>query len=172
MDITLERLEVEEGARRTISKKYLNVQAPDIIHFVFNVTRTPAHGSLDILAPNKVDIIRANTTFFTSDEIEQDRVVYNHDDSESRRDTFHFVATAASAASAATSTSASSGPMSREGFQYVAVFHVAVVLRNDQTPTRVVDKVFQVVEGGQKLLTDHDLLFVDLDIDTRPEDIR
>ena len=57
-------------------------------------------------------------------------------------------------------------------FQYVAVFHVAVVLRNDQTPTRVVDKVFQVVEGGQKLLTDHDLLFVDLDIDTRPEDIR
>ena len=49
---------------------------------------------------------------------------------------------------------------------------MAVVLRNDQTPTRVVDKVFQVVEGGQKLLTDHDLLFVDLDIDTRPEDIR
>lgn len=69
MDITLERLEVEEGARRTISPKYLNVQAPDIIHFVFNVTRTPVHGSLDILAPNKVDIIRANTTFFTSDEI-------------------------------------------------------------------------------------------------------
>ena len=98
-----------------------------------------------------------------------ERVVYKHDDSESRRDTFHFVATAASAAAA---TSASSGPMSREGFQYVAVFHVAVVLRNDQTPTRVVDKVFQVVEGGQKLLTDHDLLFVDLDIDTRPEDIR
>ena len=47
-------------------------------------------------------------------------------------------------------------------FQYVGVFHVHVVLRNDQTPTRVVDKEFQVVEGGQKLLTSDDLLFVDL----------
>ena len=94
VDITLERLEVEEGARRTISKKYLNVMAPDIVHFVFNITRTPKHGTIDILAPNKVDIVRANTTFFTSDEIESDRVVYNHDDSESRRDTFHFVAMA------------------------------------------------------------------------------
>ena len=26
-------------------------------------------------------MVRANTTFFTSDEIEQERVVYNHDDS-------------------------------------------------------------------------------------------
>ena len=69
VDITLERLEVEEGARRTISKKLLNVVAPDIIHFVFNITRTPAHGTIDVLAPTKVDIVRANTTFFTSDEI-------------------------------------------------------------------------------------------------------
>ena len=56
--------------------------------------------------------------------------------------------------------------------QYLAVFHVHVILRNDETPTRAVDKVFHVVEGGQKLLTGDDLRFVDLDIDTRPEDIR
>ena len=31
---------------------------------------------------------------------------------------------------------------------------------------------FKVVENGQRLLTDEDLLFVDYDIDTRPEDIR
>ena len=163
MDITLERLEVEEGARRTISPKYLNVQAPDIIHFVFNVTRTPVHGSLDILAPNKVDIIRANTTFFTSDEIEQDRVVYNHDDSESRRDTFHFVAMA--------SRNRGHGGGGHD-FQYVGVFHIHVVLKNDHTPIQVVDKVFQVVENGNRLLTNQDLCFVDYDIDTRPEDIK
>ena len=58
VDITLERLEVEEGARRTISKKYLNVEAPDIVHFVFNITRTPSHGTLDVLSPHKVDIVR------------------------------------------------------------------------------------------------------------------
>ncbi len=36
----------------------------------------------------------------------------------------------------------------------------------------MVDKVFQVVENGQKLLTDQDLKFIDLDIDTRLEDIK
>ena len=49
-----------------------------------------------MLASNRVDVSRTNATFFTSDEISGDRVVYKHDDSESRRDTFHFVATAAS----------------------------------------------------------------------------
>ena len=56
--------------------------------------------------------------------------------------------------------------------QYIAVFHVHVILRNDETPSRAVDKVFHVVEGGQKRLTGDDLRFVDLDVDTRPEDIR
>ena len=169
VDITLERLEVEEGAKRIISKKYLFIRASDMRHFVFNVTRSPVHGNIDILSTNKIDVDRANATYFTLNEIEEERVLYKHDDSESRRDTFHFIATAASSTS-------SSGGMFRNrhinGFQYVAVFHIAVVLRNDQTPTRVMDKVFEVVEGGQKLLTDQDLLFIDLDIDTKPEDLR
>lgn len=160
VDIILERLEVEEGARRTISKKYLNVRAPDILHFIFNVTRTPSHGQIDILALNKVDTMRSNTTFFTSDEIDSERVVYKHDDSESRRDTFHFVATSASSRGRG------------HDFQYVGVFHIHVVLKNDHTPTQVVDKVFQVVENGKRLLTSQDLKFVDYDIDTRPEDIK
>ena len=54
-----------------------------------------------------------------------------HDGSESRRDSFHFLATSAQS--------------SRHDFQYMAVFHIHVVLKNDQTPTRVVDKVFQVI---------------------------
>ena len=123
---------MEEGAKRTISKKYLNVIAPDIVHFIFNITKTPVHGSIDILAPNKVDLVRGNTSFFTSDEIEQERVVYYHDDSESRRDTFHFVAMA--------SRSQGRG----HDFQYVGVFHIHVVLKNDHTPIQIVDKVFQV----------------------------
>ena len=56
--------------------------------------------------------------------------------------------------------------------QYIAVFHVRVILRNDETPSRAVDRVFHVVEGGTKRLTGDDLRFVDLDVDTRPEDIR
>ena len=30
----------------------------------------------------------------------------------------------------------------------------------------------QVVEGGEKILTEKDLLFTDMDMDTRPEDIK
>ena len=145
VDITLERLEVEEGSKRTISKRYLYVHSIGIQHFLFNVTKSPHHGQIDVLAPNKVDVDRAKATFFTSDEINEERIVYKHDDSESRRDTFHFFVSS-----------------ERHDFQYVGVFHVHVILRNDQTPTRVVEKEFQVVEGGQKLLTSDDLLFVDL----------
>ncbi len=163
VDITLESLEVEEGAKKAITNKYLDIRASDGRHFVFNVTRTPLHGQIDVLASNKVDVMRSNTSFFTSSEISEDRVVYKHDDSESRRDVFHFVATSDYSYSVRSASS---------DFQYLAVFHIHVILRNDQTPTRVVDKVFHVVEGGQKLLTGDDLRFVDLDIDTRPEDIR
>ena len=57
-------------------------------------------------------------------------------------------------------------------FQYVGVFHIHVILKNDHTPTQVVDKIFQVVENGQRLLTNQDLLFVDNDIDTLPINIK
>nr|XP_040572532.1 chondroitin sulfate proteoglycan 4-like [Lepeophtheirus salmonis] len=158
VEITLERLEVEEGGKKTITQKYLNIVASDIRHFVFNITKAPRHGQLDVLSANKLDVLRSNATFFTSEEIKDDRIVYKHDDSESRRDTFHFLVMSSS--------------RSRHDFQYLAVFHIHIVLRNDQTPTRVVDKVFQVVDGGSKLLTERDLLFVDHDIDSRPQDIK
>ena len=68
-------------------------------------------------------------------------MVYNHDDSESRRDTFHFVAMA--------SRSRGRG----HDFQYVGVFHIHVVLKNDHTPIQVVDKVFQVtIEPSTKII--------------------
>ncbi len=39
-----ERLEVEEGSKRTISKRYLFVHSVGIKHFLFNVTKSPHHG--------------------------------------------------------------------------------------------------------------------------------
>jgi len=128
VDITLERLEVEEGSRRTISKRYLFIRAAGHHHFIFNVTKSPHHGQIDVLSTNKVDVDRPRATYFTSEEISEERIVYKHDDSESRRDTFHFLVSS-----------------DRHDFQYVGVFHIHVILRNDQTPTRVIDKEFQVI---------------------------
>jgi hypothetical protein len=44
VDITLESLEVEEGAKKAVTNKYLDIRASDGRHFVFNVTKTPRHG--------------------------------------------------------------------------------------------------------------------------------
>lgn len=59
VEIKLERLEVEEGGRKTISQRYLHFRRTDHPsggdgHFLFNVTKPPRHGTLDVLAPNKV----------------------------------------------------------------------------------------------------------------------
>ena len=168
VEITLELLEVDEGGKKAITERYLNIRGTGgggvSRHFVYNVTRSPKHGTIDILAGNKLEVARHNSSYFTSEEIAAERVVYKHDNSESRRDTFHFLA-----------TGDSSGGYYRypgSNFQYLAVFHIHVLLRNDHTPTRVVNKVFQVVERGQKLLTGDDFKFIDLDIDTKPEDIK
>ena len=156
VDITLESCDVEEGGKKVISNKYLDIRTLDFSSFIYNITQAPVHGWLSVLGPNKVDVIRDQTDYFTSLELSDHRLFYSHDDSESRRDSFSFVA------------------RKRNGgdFQYRATFHIHVILRNDQTPTRAVDKVFYVVEGGEKILTEKDLLFVDMDIDTKPEDIK
>ena len=66
VDITLERLEVEEGSKRTISKRYLFVHSIGIKHFLFNVTKSPHHGQIDVLAANKVDVERTRRGLCTS----------------------------------------------------------------------------------------------------------
>ena len=156
VDITLESCEVEEGGRKVITNKYLDIRTLDFSSFVYNLTSPPTHGWLSVLGPNKVDVIRPQTDYFTSLELSDHRLFYTHDDSESRRDSFSFVA------------------RKRNGgdFQYRATFHIHVILRNDQTPTRAVEKILYVVEGGEKILTEKDLLFVDMDIDTKPKDIK
>ena len=83
-------------------------RASDDRHFVFNVTRGPRHGQVDVLASNKMDVMRSNTSFFTSAEVAEERLLYRHDDSESRRDAFHFVATSDSYSVRRPASSASS----------------------------------------------------------------
>ena len=147
---------IQKKYLQVITNKYLDIRTLDFSSFIYNISQQPSHGWLSVLGPNKVDVSRPQTNYFTSLELSDHRLFYTHDDSESRRDSFSFVA------------------RKRNGgdFQYKATFHVHVILRNDQTPTRAVEKIFYVVEGGEKILTEKDLLFVDMDIDTKPKDIK
>nr|CAD7456886.1 unnamed protein product [Timema tahoe] len=152
---TLERLQVPEGGRQSLLPTHLHLETRGITELVYNVTHGPHHGRLDVLDVGLLTELRKNTQYFSSRELITERVFYVHDDSETRRDSFHFVALSSE----------------EEDFQYVGVFHVDVLLKNDNTPERAVDKVFHVVALGEKLLTGRDLRYSDADIDTRPSDI-
>ncbi|XP_048004606.1 chondroitin sulfate proteoglycan 4 [Leguminivora glycinivorella] len=151
---TLERLQVMEGSRMVIPTTHLNFRTESVTNLVFNITHLPRHGKIEVISES-LKILRDNTTYFTLKELNSDRVYYSHDDSESRHDSFHFMAL-------------SPEP---EDFQYVGVFHIDIILKNDNSPVRANDKVFHIVHGGARLITARDLSYTDADLDTKPADI-
>lgn len=153
--VTLEGLQVDEGGRQVLLPTHLDLRASVITSLIYNITHGPQHGWIDVMNKSSRNTLRRNTTYFTSEELFTERVYYNHDDSETRRDRFNFVALSSE----------------EEDFQFVGEFHVNVILKNDNTPTRTIDKVFNVVTNGEKLLTGRDLQYSDADIDTKPSSI-
>jgi chondroitin sulfate proteoglycan 4 len=110
---------------------------------MYNVTHGPHHGRLDVMDVGLVTILRRNTAYFSSRELMTERVFYVHDDSETKRDSFHFVALSSE----------------EEDFQYVGVFHVDILLKNDNTPVRSVDKVCSLCSTVAEL--QHNLKFLE-----------
>ncbi|KAJ8737306.1 hypothetical protein PYW07_000577 [Mythimna separata] len=151
---TLERLQVTEGSRMVIPATHLNFRTDAVTNLIFNITHLPKHGKIEVIN-DILKIMRDNTTYFTLEELNSDRVYYAHDDSESRHDSFHFMAL-------------SPEP---EDFQYVGVFHIDIILKNDNSPVRANDNVFHIVHGGARLITARDLSYTDADLDTKPSDI-
>ncbi|CAH2036007.1 unnamed protein product, partial [Iphiclides podalirius] len=151
---TLERLQVMEGSRMSIPASHLDFRTDTVTNLLFNITHLPRHGKIDVISDN-LKVVRDNTTYFTLQELNSDRVYYAHDDTESRHDSFHFMAL-------------SPEP---EDFQYVGVFHIDIVLKNDNSPVRAEERTFHVVNGGARIITSRDLSYTDTDLDTRPSDI-
>ena len=148
----LERLQIEEGGRTNIAGSQLSIKSDSVTDLFFNVTIPPHHGMLQI---EKSEVIYNNTNYFTLKELNSNHLFYVHDDSETAHDYFKFMALS----------------REKEDFLFVEVFHIDIQLKNDNSPIRIVDKVFHVVVGGKKLLTSEDLAYFDSDIDTKPSDI-
>lgn len=151
---TLERLQVMEGSRMAIPATHLNFRTNTVTNLFFNITHLPKHGKVEVVTEN-LKILRDNSTYFTLQELNSDRVYYAHDDSESKHDSFHFMAL-------------SPEP---EDFQYVGVFHIDIILKNDNSPVRASDNVFHIVHGGARLITARDLSYTDADLNTKASDI-
>ncbi|KAK5639651.1 hypothetical protein RI129_012143 [Pyrocoelia pectoralis] len=152
-NVTVKTLKVDEGGKTLIDLLHLNIVNKLVSELQYNITHYPRHGYLQV---NSGDYVRNNTSYFTSKELKSKTVFYIHDDSETKNDTFMFCAFSVSAV---------------EDFQYSEVFNIEIMLKNDNSPYRVVDKVFEVVVNGQRLLTGNDLKYADADFETSPSNI-
>ncbi|KAJ8965484.1 hypothetical protein NQ317_017185 [Molorchus minor] len=145
--VNLRQLEVDEGSSALIDPSHLYLQADFVTDLLYNITQKPQHGFLQI---KKGDIVKNNTGYFSAGELKNNLLHYVHDSTETQTDYFKFIALSTN----------------EENFQYVGQYNINIHLKNDNSPTRAVDKVFHIVVGGERLLTNKDLKYVDQDLGT------
>uniref|UniRef100_A0A669QD79 Laminin G domain-containing protein n=1 Tax=Phasianus colchicus TaxID=9054 RepID=A0A669QD79_PHACC len=152
-------LTVTEGEGELITSSKLFVQTLDNKTFQYTVLKFPKHGKLKLINSSNSFESNGNLTTFTNKDIANKRLMYVHDDSETVFDEFLVRA---------------SNEESRESANFDPVvgpssveirFNISVQLKNDEKPVRVVDKVFNIVRNGQRLLTLADLCYHDPDSD-------
>ena len=62
---------MEEGGRKVITNKYLEIRSLDYSEFTYNITVPATHGWLDVLEPNKVDVSREAAKRILNDQTEK-----------------------------------------------------------------------------------------------------
>uniref|UniRef100_A0A8C0AH98 Laminin G domain-containing protein n=1 Tax=Bos mutus grunniens TaxID=30521 RepID=A0A8C0AH98_BOSMU len=158
--VTNRGLLVKEGEGKLITESELFAQTLDNRTFQYTVTKSPQHGKLKLIRSSDSPGNQDNITAFVDQDILGERLIYEHDDSETQSDEFFLVASTA-------------GPVQEGAFRDLDMEHlsmeikvtVSVELKNDEKPVRMVDKVFQVVRNGQRLLTLSDICYHDPDSD-------
>ncbi|XP_069480664.1 chondroitin sulfate proteoglycan 4 [Ambystoma mexicanum] len=150
-------LSVIEGGEVLISSDHLFVKSSISMNYLYEVIEGPQHGRLlrrkSSRQPSNDEVL----TEFTNEDILQGVLVYQHDGSETTEDDIPFVAIRQ------VEGSAESPFFDREIEEVRGVFRVSIQPVNDNAPVQVVNKVFNVVRGGQRLLTTSDIAFTDKD---------
>ncbi|XP_064475257.1 chondroitin sulfate proteoglycan 4-like isoform X3 [Ornithodoros turicata] len=150
-----EKMTLLEGEETPVTK--LHVLLEESSHVTFNVTNAPKHGELRLLDKDLKEVVSRSPTSFTAEDVSAKRLVYRHDDSENDRDSFDFIAYETG---------------SNEDRVYHGTFHVSIIMKNDNPPVRIVDRVFHVVAGSERPLTAKDLKYEDADLGSKPSDIQ
>ncbi|TNN79824.1 Chondroitin sulfate proteoglycan 4 [Liparis tanakae] len=150
--MTIERLVVLQGGENTLNKNYLWTESPFSTDFMYRVTEGPRYGRLIRDSPLGQPRFEGAIRVFSSEDLQSERLIYKHDGSKTSSDEFRFSATDQGAENA------------EEGTVY-GVFRISVQSKNEHAPVRVVDKVFNIVRHGQRLLTTDVIQFKDDDSD-------
>ncbi|XP_078540667.1 chondroitin sulfate proteoglycan 4 [Lissotriton helveticus] len=150
-------LSVPEGGEVIITSDHLFVKSSISMNYLYEVIEGPQHGQLFRRSPSRQPSNNEALTGFSNDDLLQGRVVYHHDGSETTEDDIPFVAIRQ------VEGSAEALYFDRDVEEVRGVFRVSVQPVNDNVPFQVVNKVFNVVRGGQRLLTTSDIAFIDKD---------
>lgn len=150
-------LSVPEGGSKVISKDILFIHTTSNREVQYSVTVSPKHGQIRRINLSNSTSINDNIVTFTNHDIIKERIMYVHDDSETKQDSFTFQITVYKPHK---HTHKKENSKTAEH-----TFNISVQLVNDQRPVRVVDKVFHVARNGQRLMTLNDLRYRDDDSD-------
>ncbi|NXI63486.1 CSPG4 protein, partial [Anseranas semipalmata] len=157
--LTNSGLTVTEGEGELITSSKLFVQTLDNKTFKYKVLKFPKHGKLKLINFSGSVESNDNLTTFTNKDITDKSLMYVHDDSETVFDEF-LVRASSEVSGELANFDPEGGSLSVE-----IRFNISVQLKNDEKPVRVVDKVFNIVRNGQRLLTLADLCYHDPDSD-------
>ncbi|KAF2353074.1 hypothetical protein FHG87_016171 [Trinorchestia longiramus] len=155
--INVQSMILREGSYRVINESNIKISGSGFSRVIFSVIKSPTHGFIYVVDINTRNIVRQNATFFSSTEIESNAVLYQHDDSESFRDSVQFVAITED---------------SRPNFQVVGSLKIEVIPQNDNPPVRTEKKVIHVVQEASRTITPDDVTYTDLDVATSPMQIQ
>lgn len=148
--------DVVEGAQKVIERSNLFIQTDKFQVFDFTVVSEPEYGVLQIIDPRSSAVVAADVKEFTSYDIRDLSLVYKHDDSENSKDSFTFTAVPKIQKSSLTPSNIP---------EFSGTFEIHMLMRNDNAPKRLVDKVFKVVRNSERLITLDDIAFADDDVD-------
>lgn len=150
-------LSILEGGSRVINKDILFTHTASNQEVHYSITVSPKHGQLRRINLSNSTSMNDNIVTFTNQDITAERIVYVHDDSESKQDSFAFQMMVYKANKRTSKKD--------DGNSAEHTFNISVQLVNDERPVRVVDKVFHVARDGQRLVTLRDLRYRDDDSD-------
>lgn len=157
MTIVNKGLSILEGASKVITKDVLFTHTASTLEIYYNVTMSPKYGQIRKINLSNSTSINDNVVKFTNQDINEERIMYVHDDSETKQDRFTFQIIVLKPQK----HSNKKEDMTTEE----QVFNISIQLVNDQRPVRVVDKIFHVARDGQRLVTLNDLCYRDDDSD-------
>uniref|UniRef100_A0A665UH47 Laminin G domain-containing protein n=1 Tax=Echeneis naucrates TaxID=173247 RepID=A0A665UH47_ECHNA len=149
--LTNVRLVTLQGSEKMLNKDYLWMQSRSSTNFLYRVTQEPRHGRLIRDSPPGQPRFEGAVRVFSNEDLHLDRLIYKHDGSKTNSDEFHFTAVDEE-------TEGSDAQKEVSG-----VFRITIQSKNEHAPVRVVDKVFNVVRHGQRLLTTDVIQFKDDD---------